>query len=79
MKHRFHLALVISLICFAVCEAALFVVSPAIQASFRFLGTLPGLALLAGIFAAMSVGCLIGIVLARIEMRFEQDKKSADP
>lgn len=79
MKHRFHLVLVISLICFAVCEAALFVISPAIQSSFRFLGTLPGFALLAAIFAAMSVGCLVGIVLARIDMLFEQEKKSADP
>jgi ABC-type nickel/cobalt efflux system permease component RcnA len=79
MKRRFYLAIVFFLVWFAVCEAALFVVSPAIQSTFRFLGTLPGFALLAAIFVTMSVGCLIGIVLTRMDMRFDQEKKSADP
>ena len=79
MKRRFYLSIVFFLACFAACEAALFALSPPIQSSFRFLGTVPGFALLAAIFATMSVGCLIGIVLARVEMHFEQKKKCADP
>jgi hypothetical protein len=67
------------LACFAACEAALFALSPAIQSSFRLLGTLPGFALLAAIFATMSVGCLIGIFLTRVERHFEQKEKCADP
>jgi hypothetical protein len=79
MKRRFYLSIVFFLACFAAGEAALFALSPAIRSSFLFLGTLPGFALLAAIFATMSVGCLIGIVLTRVEMRFEQKKKCADP
>jgi len=79
MKRRFYLSIVFFLACFAACEAALFALSPAIRSSFLFLGTLPGFALLAAIFAAMSVGCVIGIVLTRMEMHFEQKEKCADP
>lgn len=79
MKRRFYLSIVFFLACFAVCEAALFVVSPTIQFSFQLLGTLPGFSLLVAIFGPMSIGCLVGIVLTRLEMHFEQKKKCADP
>lgn len=79
MKRIFYLIIVCFLVCFAACEAALFVVSPAIRSTFQFLGTLPGFTLLAAIFVTMSVGCLIGIVLTRVEMRFDQKEKRADP
>jgi hypothetical protein len=79
MKRRFYLSIVFFLACFAACEAALFALSPPIQSSFQSLGTLPGFALLAAIFAAMSVGCVIGIVLTRMEMHFEQKEKCVDP
>jgi hypothetical protein len=79
MKRRFYLSIVFFLACFAACEAALCALSLAIRSSFRSLGTLPGFALLAAIFVTMSVGCLIGVVLTRLEMHFEQKKKCADP
>lgn len=75
MKRRLYIVIVFFLICFAASEAALFVLSPTIQSSFLFLGTLPGFALLAAIFAVMSIGCFIGIVLTRVDMRFEQKEK----
>jgi hypothetical protein len=79
MKRRFYLSIVLFLACVAACEAALFALSPAIRSSFLFLGTLPGFALLSAIFAAMSVGCVIGIVLTRMEMHFEKKEKCVDP
>ncbi|HEX3885407.1 MAG TPA: hypothetical protein VHW66_22325 [Stellaceae bacterium] len=75
MNHKFSLAIAFFLVCFALCEAALFVLSPAIQSSFRSLGTLPGRELLATIFAAMSVGCLIGIILTLMDMRLQQKQR----